>query len=81
MIDAGLLAQLKPTAVLLNFARLGIVDNEAAIAALNAGRLRWYLTDFSDATIQGHPRVVILPHLAARRWKPKPTAPSWRPKN
>ncbi|MGZ7884269.1 phosphoglycerate dehydrogenase [Limosilactobacillus ingluviei] len=63
MIDAGLLAQLKPTAVLLNFARLGIVDNEAAIAALNAGRLRWYLTDFSDATIQGHPRVVILPHL------------------
>lgn len=63
MIDAGLLAQLKPTAVLLNFARLGIVDNEAAVAALNAGRLRWYLTDFSDATLQGHPRVVILPHL------------------
>ena len=63
MIDQKLIRQFKPTAVLLNFARHGIVDNQAVIDALNAHRLRWYSTDFSDALIQGHPQVTILPHL------------------
>lgn len=63
MIDQELISQFKPAAVLLNFARHGIVDNQAVIDALNTKRLRWYSTDFSDALIHGHPQVTILPHL------------------
>ncbi len=39
LIDARRLAMMKPTAVLINTARGGVVDNAALAAALNAGRL------------------------------------------
>ncbi len=52
-------------AVLLNFSREGVVDEAAALAALNADRLRYYVCDFPGAAINGHPRVIALPHLGA----------------
>ena len=36
-------------AILLNFSRDGIVDNEAVLAALQAKRLRAYVCDFPGA--------------------------------
>ena len=52
-------------AVLLNFSREGVVDEAAALAALNSDRLRYYVCDFPGAAINGHPRVIALPHLGA----------------
>lgn len=56
---------LKKGAVLLNFSRDGIVDNDAVLEALQAKRLRTYVCDFPAQKLMGQPQVVALPHLGA----------------
>ncbi|MCC6531036.1 MAG: phosphoglycerate dehydrogenase [Burkholderiales bacterium] len=65
LINAERLHAMKSGAVLLNFARDGIADTDAVLAALEAKRLRCYVCDFPSAKLQGHPHVVALPHLGA----------------
>jgi D-3-phosphoglycerate dehydrogenase / 2-oxoglutarate reductase len=65
LISAERLKLMKPGAILLNFAREGIVDDGAVIEALNARRLRAYICDFPAPQLQGHAQVVALPHLGA----------------
>jgi D-3-phosphoglycerate dehydrogenase len=65
LIDAPRFALMRPGAVLLNFSRDGIVDDDAALAALHAQKLRYYMTDFPGARLLREPRVVALPHLGA----------------
>lgn len=64
MINAERLQLMKPTAVLLNFARDGIVDNHALLAALNAKHIAKYVCDFPSEMLR-HPAVISLPHLGA----------------
>jgi D-3-phosphoglycerate dehydrogenase len=65
LIDDKRLAAMKPGAVLLNFARDAIVDEDAVVAALRAHRLKYYFCDFPSAKLMGAPGVVALPHLGA----------------
>ena len=65
MIDAARLKLMKEGAILLNFARDGLVDDAAVVEALDADRLRYYMCDFPSKALQGHPRVIALPHLGA----------------
>jgi D-3-phosphoglycerate dehydrogenase len=65
MINAGRMKLIRHGAILLNFAREGIVDNEAVIEALNAKRLRCYICDFPARRLHRQPHVVALPHLGA----------------
>jgi D-3-phosphoglycerate dehydrogenase len=65
MIDAGRIKLMKHGAILLNFAREGIVDNQAVVEALEAKRLRCYVCDFPAQKLAGHPHVITLPHLGA----------------
>ncbi|HSV16928.1 MAG TPA: phosphoglycerate dehydrogenase [Casimicrobiaceae bacterium] len=65
LVNEERLAAIKPGAVLLNFARDAIVDEEAVRAALRARRLKSYLCDFPSAALLGEPNVVALPHLGA----------------
>jgi len=65
LIDAKRIGLMKHGAVLLNFSRDGIVDNDAVAQALDAKRLKAYVCDFPSATFHGHPGVVALPHLGA----------------
>jgi D-3-phosphoglycerate dehydrogenase len=65
LIDDKRVAALKTGAVLLNFARDAIVDEDAVIAALRAHRLKYYLCDFPSAKLLAEPGVVALPHLGA----------------
>jgi D-3-phosphoglycerate dehydrogenase len=65
MINAERLRIMKKGAVLLNFARHGIIDDAAALAALESGQLYAYVCDFPSNLLKEHPRVVTLPHLGA----------------
>ena len=65
LINAERLAVMKHSAVLLNFAREGIVDEQAIKAALDAKKLRAYICDFPTNALKDHPHVVALPHLGA----------------
>jgi D-3-phosphoglycerate dehydrogenase len=65
LIDARRIGAMRPGAVLLNFAREGVVDNAAVVEALDAGKLHAYICDFPANALKGHAGVVALPHLGA----------------
>jgi D-3-phosphoglycerate dehydrogenase len=65
LIDAQALGLLRADAVVLNFAREGVVDEAAVRAALEAGSLRHYVCDFPSEGLIGHPKAIALPHLGA----------------
>ncbi len=65
LVNADLLASVRPGSVLLNFSREGVVNEASVLAALEAGRLGGYVCDFPSAAINQHARVVALPHLGA----------------
>jgi D-3-phosphoglycerate dehydrogenase len=65
LVNADNLTLMRTGAVLLNFSREGVVNEAAVLAALSAGRLGWYVCDFPSAAINGHGRVIALPHLGA----------------
>jgi len=65
MINAERIQLMKENAIILNFARDGIVDDSAVLEALNANKIYSYVCDFPSNEIKGHERVVSLPHLGA----------------
>ena len=65
MIDARAFAAMKPGVRLVNLARGGVVDDEALLAALDAGQVTAYVTDFPTNALTAHPHVIALPHLGA----------------
>jgi D-3-phosphoglycerate dehydrogenase len=65
LVNAERLALMKEGAILLNFARGGIVDEDAVIEALDADRLAAYVCDFPNNRNRRHPKVTALPHLGA----------------
>jgi D-3-phosphoglycerate dehydrogenase / 2-oxoglutarate reductase len=65
LLDEKRLATMKHGAVLLNFARDGLVVEDAVVAALRSHRLKAYLCDFPTAGLIHEPGVLALPHLGA----------------
>jgi D-3-phosphoglycerate dehydrogenase len=65
LLDAKRFAAMKAGAVLLNFARDGLIEEAALVAALRSRKLKGYLTDFPGPALLGEPGVVALPHLGA----------------
>ena len=65
MIDADRLKSMRQGVVLLNFARNGIVDDEAVSAAIQEGKVGAYVCDFPNNLLKDHDRVVTLPHIGA----------------
>ncbi len=65
LVNADNLKLVKAGTVLLNFSREGVVDEHAALASLAAKQLGWYVCDFPSPAINGHERVIALPHLGA----------------
>ncbi|HUL41915.1 MAG TPA: phosphoglycerate dehydrogenase [Burkholderiales bacterium] len=65
MIDANHVNKMRQGVVLLNFARDGLVDEDAVLAALGSKKIRYYMCDFPSAKLKDQPGVVALPHLGA----------------
>ena len=65
MIGAEAIAMMKPTAVVLNFARDLLVDEEAMVKALAEGKIRKYVSDFPNPTTVGAAGCIVSPHLGA----------------
>jgi len=71
MFSGARLASLRPGALLVNVSRGELVDDDAVLAALDAGALSGYAADVLDAEppaddhpLRRHPRAHITPHMA-----------------
>ena len=65
MIGAEAIAQMKPGAVLLNFARDTLVDEPALVEALEYGAVKCYVTDFPTPASVSMRNAIVIPHLGA----------------
>ncbi len=65
LIDEKRIASMKKGSILLNFAREGIVDEDAVIDALESKKIKCYICDFPSSKLMGKEGVVALPHLGA----------------
>ncbi|MDM8545354.1 phosphoglycerate dehydrogenase [Candidatus Venteria ishoeyi] len=65
MINAERLDNMRHRVTILNFARAGIVDDEAVVNAIQAGKVNAYICDFPTNLTKQHERVITLPHLGA----------------
>ena len=71
LVDAGFLAQMKPSAFLINTARGVVVDEAAVAGALREGKLAGFGADVvsvepppADNPLLGAPNSIITPHIA-----------------
>lgn len=64
MIDENAIGLMKEGVVLLNFARDVLVNSEAIVDALVAGKVK-YVTDFPTPEITGVKGAIVIPHLGA----------------
>jgi D-3-phosphoglycerate dehydrogenase len=65
LVSSEFLNKMKPGALLLNYARGPVVDEDAVLQALSGGQLGGYVTDFPSEKIIGHDKILISPHLGA----------------
>jgi D-3-phosphoglycerate dehydrogenase / 2-oxoglutarate reductase len=65
LLNAERLALMNDNAVVMNFAREGIVDDDAVLAGIKSGKVHAYVSDFPSQKLKGIPGVITLPHLGA----------------
>ena len=65
LVSSERIKLMKHGAILLNFSRDGIVDNDAVLDALSSKQLKHYVCDFPAQRLAGNAGVIALPHLGA----------------
>ncbi len=65
MINAESIKLMKSSTIIINLARDLLVDEQAVVEALKAGKLRKYVCDFPNPATVGKEGVIIIPHLGA----------------
>ena len=65
MIDETAIGKMKNGVILLNFARDLLVDEQAVLAGIDAGKVRSYVSDFANSVTAGRKGCIVTPHLGA----------------
>lgn len=65
MINKEAIQLMKKDVILLNFARDALVDEQAVLDGIAAGKIRKYVSDFANPTTAGQEGVILIPHLGA----------------
>ena len=65
MINKAAIDEMKDGVVLLNYARDLLVDEDAVLEALKAGKMKKYVTDFANPKVVGAEGTIVTPHLGA----------------
>lgn len=65
LINEKCVKSMKQGAILLNFSREGIVDENAVLSGAESGKIKYYVCDFPSKKLQRHKAVITLPHLGA----------------
>ncbi|MCF0186901.1 MAG: 3-phosphoglycerate dehydrogenase, partial [Bacteroidaceae bacterium] len=67
MINAESLGKMKDGVVFINYSRDKLINDDDMLAAIDAGKVKKYVTDFTDDAILNadKPQILVLPHLGA----------------
>lgn len=65
MINAEAISRMKDGVILLNFARDLLVEEEAVLDGIEAGKIRRYVSDFPNPKTAGKKGCIVIPHLGA----------------
>lgn len=65
MIDEARFKQMKHGVCFLNFARNTLINEDDLLAAIEAGKVKKYVTDFPNEKVLNRSGVICLPHLGA----------------
>lgn len=65
MINKEAIQLMKKDVIILNFARDALVDEQAVLDGIAAGKIRKYVSDFANPTTAGQEGVILIPHLGA----------------
>jgi len=65
MIGREAISKMKKGVILVNMARDQLVDEEAVVASIEAGKIRRYVSDFPNSTVAGKKGCITTPHLGA----------------
>lgn len=65
MVNEEAFAQMKDGVIFLNFSRDKLMDDDALEQALASGKVKKYVTDFTDDRVINFENTIVLPHLGA----------------
>ena len=65
MINAEAIAMMKTGVIIINAARDALVNEKDVLEAIEAGKVRRYVSDFPNATTAGKKGCLVIPHLGA----------------
>ena len=65
MLNEEAFAQMKDGVRIVNFARDGLIEQDALISAIENGKVAAFVTDFADENLLHLEQVIITPHLGA----------------
>jgi D-3-phosphoglycerate dehydrogenase len=65
LVSKEFIAFMKKDALLFNYARGPVVDEDVVLEAIDTGRIAGHVSDFPSAKLIGHDKVLLTPHLGA----------------